>query len=139
MKPYLFFSTFRSSMLILFLLATFGNPSAFAEPTASELNNIGLIHEKLGNLDKAYAFYCRALNTDTDFTPAYAGLGDVYLAREEYRKAVEAYQNFFIIDIFYQRSQPNIYHRAVNTGNNYPTARSSQFRTNPKKFEFIRS
>ena len=94
MKPYLFFSAFRSSMLIIFLLAIFGNPSAFAEPTASELNNIGLIHEKLGDLDKAYVFYCRALNTDTDFTPAYAGLGDVYLAREEYRKAVEAYQNF---------------------------------------------
>ena len=81
-------------MLIIFLLAIFCNPSAFAEPTASELNNIGLIHEKLGNLDKAYVFYCRALHTDTDFTPAYAGLGDVYLAKEEYRKAVEAYQNF---------------------------------------------
>ena len=94
MKPYHFFSTFRSSLLILFLLAIFGNSSAFAEPTASELNNIGLIHEKLGDLDKAYVFYCRALNTDTDFTPAYAGLGDIYLAREDYRKAVEAYQNF---------------------------------------------
>lgn len=94
MKPYLFFSSFLSFMLSLFLLASFGNPNALAAPTASELNNIGLIHEKLGNLDKAYAFYCRALNTDIDFTPAYAGLGDVYLAREEYRKAIEAYQNF---------------------------------------------
>jgi len=58
------------------------------------LTQLAKLREKEGKLSYAQWFYREAIKADPNFAPAYAGLGDVLMKREDYQGAEEAFQNF---------------------------------------------
>ena len=69
----------------------------FKEGEANALQNIGSYYKKKSNNDKAIEYYTKSLNirieiNDTLGIPrSYNAIGDIYLNRDEYKKAYESY------------------------------------------------
>ena len=56
------------------------------------LEQLGLIHDTLGNLDKAVLAYTGAIEAKSDSDKSLMGLGIVYLKKREFEKAIDAVQ-----------------------------------------------
>jgi len=54
-------------------------------------NNLGVLYEKAGNLDKALYHYRQILKYQPDYYPAWAGIGDVYYQQQKWPLSLEAY------------------------------------------------
>jgi outer membrane protein OmpA-like peptidoglycan-associated protein len=54
-------------------------------------NNLGVLYEKTGQLDKALYHYRQILNYQPDYYPAWAGIGDVYYQQQKWPLSLEAY------------------------------------------------
>lgn len=61
--------------------------------TALAHNNVGLIYEKLQDIDKAITHYKQAIQSDNTLSYAYSNLGDVYFTKEDYKTALEYFSN----------------------------------------------
>ncbi len=61
---------------------------------AEAYNNLGLIYEEEGNLQKAVEAYQKATKADPSFPHPYAGLGDAYRKMNKCYEAVKAYTRF---------------------------------------------
>lgn len=58
------------------------------------VNNLAVLKEGAGKLDEATELYQKAIKLQTDFAPAHAGLGDVRMAKSDFRGAAAAYKTF---------------------------------------------
>jgi len=58
------------------------------------LNTLANLMEKQQKWPEAQLYYKRAIKANPDFARAYAGLGDVLMQRQDYRKAARAFDDF---------------------------------------------
>ena len=63
------------------------------------LNDLANIKEKQGKLSEALRLYKRALKADRQFAYAYAGIGDVLMKQQNYRKAAKFFQKFLTLQV----------------------------------------
>lgn len=61
---------------------------------AMALNDLAVIRENQGRLAEAEALYRRAVAADPESAAPYAGLGDVLMAKGDFKRAAEAYRGF---------------------------------------------
>ena len=61
---------------------------------AMALNDLAVIRESQGRLAEAEALYRRAVAADPESAAPYAGLGDVLMAKGDFKRAAEAYSGF---------------------------------------------
>jgi outer membrane protein OmpA-like peptidoglycan-associated protein len=61
---------------------------------AGALNNLAVIRESQGRLTDAQALYRQAIAAEPNGPAPYAGLGDIFMVKKNFRGAAEAYQTF---------------------------------------------
>jgi len=61
------------------------------------LNDLANLKEKQGKLSEALRLYKRAIKADRQFAYAYAGIGDVLMEQQDYRKAAKFFQKFLTL------------------------------------------